>query len=787
MYSILAYKVWHMNKKMYHKFWLLFLLSFLVFPISLVCSDDEEQYLLWENSREQISENLTWNNTSTWLNNDFENEFDDVQQQLWWNITPQLNENNINWNEDFTEIEDNDQTASIQDTDLESNDDTDLSINSWWNQISRDNNNFLNSTFWSQNPSDEDIVHAIYWSEWDRSVYTMWWPQTCKNVNVVHITTNDWLPSNLTENTIYVLEVDEIQKSQTITFDECNSIVSNKNLWTTIYNVTTLTVSIGSSYWIIDSIQFKWWWNTAWWVYIVWWTYNTLNNIIVYGYKSPGIYLKDNSQYNKINNVCTYNDWSKVTRWPWLAFVNSSNNYVTNVVSYNNMDAWLQLNGWANNNVIKNLETYWNWRFWVFFWNWPINNVIIDLNSHNNPYWMYGWSTSNYYYWSISSENGNPLRLYTVEYWPQYVTSDCIITYDNTWLTNKDVVATLTWCSVDGWENDQEYVFTDNWTHDFEYKILSSFSFEINDMVNYALWNTWILTRIKTATVDWIDKESPICEVEYNITEKTLEDVVAVLTWCSEDILATDTTYTFTENWEYLFKFQDLAWNTWEKLAEVNRIYSVWWGWGYSLKKDKCPDGDFSDSYYDWDCWLPEDDVAESNPKQHWSAWENGESQEYYNAYIWAYNNWLLTKKQIDSNILNMNLTRIEMSRLLSNYAINILWDIPNYTREKDFYDVSNYLDSLYNNSVTKSYQLWIMWINIPDENFRPNDIVSNAEFITALSRMLYQTADWSDIYYSTHINLMRDLWVIVGEINPYSTEIFWDVLLILYRASVKQ
>ena len=73
------------------------------------------------------------------------------------------------------------------------------------------------------------------------------------------------------------------------------------------------------------------------------------------------------------------------------------------------------------------------------------------------------------------------------------------------------------------------------------------------------------------------------------------------------------------------------------------------------------------------------------------------------------------------------------------------------------------------------------MWINMPNGDFRPNDTVSNAEFITSLSRMLYETADWPDIYYSTHMNLMKNLWVI-WNINPYNTEKFWDVLIILYR-----
>ena len=46
------------------------------------------------------------------------------------------------------------------------------------------------------------------------------------------------------------------------------------------------------------------------------------------------------------------------------------------------------------------------------------------------------------------------------------------------------------------------------------------------------------------------------------------------------------------------------------------------------------------------------------------------------------------------------------------------------------------------------------MWIWI--ENFRPFDLVTRAEFGTALSRMLFGLEDWTDSYYSTHLAKLK-------------------------------
>jgi hypothetical protein len=53
---------------------------------------------------------------------------------------------------------------------------------------------------------------------------------------------------------------------------------------------------------------------------------------------------------------------------------------------------------------------------------------------------------------------------------------------------------------------------------------------------------------------------------------------------------------------------------------------------------------------------------------------------------------------------------RIEMAKMLSYYAMNVLWKKPDDTLYVSFKDVSDKMNSEYDNWVTLAYQLWIMW-----------------------------------------------------------------------------
>ncbi len=163
------------------------------------------------------------------------------------------------------------------------------------------------------------------------------------------------------------------------------------------------------------------------------------------------------------------------------------------------------------------------------------------------------------------------------------------------------------------------------------------------------------------------------------------------------------------------------------------------------------------------------------------SEWQY--SEEFQKAYEFAYKHGITTMDSIEKADMEGPLTRIAMAKMLSYYAINVLWLQPDETRVNKFNDVSDQMDAEYNNAVSLAYQLWIMWINMPKNRFRPNDLVTRAEFATALSRMLYKIADWKDKYYSTHLAKLMEEKIITNN-NPNLQELRGYVMIMLMRSA---
>ncbi len=162
-------------------------------------------------------------------------------------------------------------------------------------------------------------------------------------------------------------------------------------------------------------------------------------------------------------------------------------------------------------------------------------------------------------------------------------------------------------------------------------------------------------------------------------------------------------------------------------------------------------------------------------------------SPEFQEAYEFAHEKWITTMSTIQKADMNGKLTRIAMAKMLSQYAINILWKTPDISNTKKFDDVSDKRNADYDNGVTLAYQLWIMWQNMPWNNFRPDDEVTRAEFATALSRMIYWTSDWvyksTDKYYTNHMSKLVKEWIITKD-DPKMKELRGYVMIMLMRSA---
>ena len=163
-------------------------------------------------------------------------------------------------------------------------------------------------------------------------------------------------------------------------------------------------------------------------------------------------------------------------------------------------------------------------------------------------------------------------------------------------------------------------------------------------------------------------------------------------------------------------------------------------------------------------------------------------SVEEKEAYDYSYWNSITTMDSINNADMWWNLTRIAMAKMLSNYAINILWLTPDETKNCYFSDVSDSLDSQYDSWVTKACQLGLMWVWI--EEFNPNWKVTRAEFGTVLSRALnaespeiLEVMNNASPYYDEHLKYLKEKWIMNNISNPGSLELRWWVMLMLMRA----
>ena len=128
------------------------------------------------------------------------------------------------------------------------------------------------------------------------------------------------------------------------------------------------------------------------------------------------------------------------------------------------------------------------------------------------------------------------------------------------------------------------------------------------------------------------------------------------------------------------------------------------------------------------------------------------------------------------------DLTRAELAKMVSKYAINILKKERNTNEECIFNDITNELDIKYDNGITHACELWLMWQNIKE--FRPNDWVTRAEFGTVLSRALWWNKnEWGSTYYENHLKALKAEWIMNKIDTPTNREIRWYVMLMLMRS----
>lgn len=178
-----------------------------------------------------------------------------------------------------------------------------------------------------------------------------------------------------------------------------------------------------------------------------------------------------------------------------------------------------------------------------------------------------------------------------------------------------------------------------------------------------------------------------------------------------------------------------------------------------------------------------------------WISFSANYSQEYQDAYNYAYNQWITTVSSIEKANIYGSLTRIAMAKMISNFAINVLWIVPDRSLNCSFADVTEEMDAWYWYWVKKACQLWLMWVwsnwNL-SINFNPKWTVTRWQWATVFSRALnkynWDTVKEQSPYYKVHLEYLHSKWIVKNVENPTakSVEERWNVMLMMYRVSQK-
>ena len=355
--------------------------------------------------------------------------------------------------------------------------------------------------------------------------------------------------------------------------------------------------------------------------------------------------------------------------------------------------------------------------------------------------------------------------------------------HDSNWkLALEDIIAGMKWTDVAVFIHSL-YEASDLWGVAIK---------EINSLIDYA-HNVWskaivISTQLPYDVVKFKEADAILISYLANGIKFKLSDYTGEMPKYWPNVMAS-IYMIFSKNSNMQGKLP-------VKLYDVddNNSFTTWVlydrGFGLEYKNNVSPINLDMENVIGGDWWDLSAVQSDENIKTLISLWVLKASQEeiekYWieqlKAYFWALQNGITTIDSFKDADIEWWLTRIAMAKMLSQYAITILWKTPDSTKVKEFSDVNSQLDEQYHNGVSLAYQLWIMWIWI--EKFRPYGLVTRAEFATALSRLVYWTLDWEWVYYKPHLSILKENWVIVND-DPNLKEIRGYVMLMLMRCFI--
>ena len=589
------------------------------------------------------------------------------------------------------------------------------------------------------------------------------------------------------------------------------------NLWGGMWDAA-ITTSIDTFWWGINNGSSRQWPCPTWYHVPSLWEWNAL---VTYRYNSKNAVQKSYTGLNSLNNNKDFIETFKLSfvgrrhhsdalvydfetfGYYWSSSPNSSYwndarrlSFNSSVVGTNNL--FYRSNGFSIRCFKDSPKA-------------PETLTLTFDGNGGNLLWTTSWTLNQLVAsWHLAQQPVNPTKTgATFQWWSIEWSEDTAFNFSNP-ITESKTLKAIYVCNTGYQEIDGKCLYTityelDDWVLSWEN--ITWYTIESEDIVLINPTKTWYTFTWRSGTdIEWLSLSvtipsgstwNRIYEAnrqinQYTITFKDWENEITSITadywtWITPPANPTKNGYKFIKREPEVPTVMPFGWLTvkvvWEKLWS-----SGWWG-GWSSKNSN----DEKDT--EQPTWIqvdpseqtPQNDSNTPGDSTTPSQNDKTYSTEFQEAYEFARWNGITTMPTIQKANMEWKLTRIAMAKMLSQYAMNVLWQKPANITTPKFNDVTDKQNSDYDDWVTLAYQLWIMWQNMPWNNFRPNDEVTRAEFATALSRMAYWTSDWeykwTAKYYIHHMEKLVREWIITND-DPNMKELRWYVMIMLMRSS---
>jgi len=158
-------------------------------------------------------------------------------------------------------------------------------------------------------------------------------------------------------------------------------------------------------------------------------------------------------------------------------------------------------------------------------------------------------------------------------------------------------------------------------------------------------------------------------------------------------------------------------------------------------------------------------------------------SQEYQDAYAYAYANGITTMSSIDAANLAGTTTRAQAAKMFVEFAKS-MGQTADTSASCSFSDLAPIAGTDLAGFAVEACQMGLMGINT-NGIFNPNGVLSRAEYGTILSRVLFgDTYNGGNPFYAAHLNALNQAGLMNDLSNPERSIMRGDAFLLLFRAS---